>query len=191
MAVDITSTATGALPYMTDSQTVEQSVQNQVQNTNQTGSNMNVYTDAQKAAQNQALGALSSVLSGQSVPSNFGLPQAAWDAAIANWNKTTAPILTAQHGAGTPALGSSMQELLLQLAGMSGQNAMSNFRGMAGDLWGAASTPMGNTTQQAQQITGQTMQSRNVNTHETGFDTGGALDALMSIVGNTIQALPF
>ena len=191
MAVDIYSQATGAIPFNTTQTTQDVSLQNESANTARTGQNLNVYSDAQRAAQNQALSSLGQVLSGGSIPSNFGLPQASWDAAIHNWQKNTAPMLTAQHGSGTPALNSSMEELLLQLAGMSGQNAMSNYQGIANSLGQFAFQPQGNQEMVNEARTGQTMLNRNVQTKETGSNPGASIDALISIINSTIQSLPF
>ena len=191
MAVDMFSQATGAIPFSTTQTTQDVSLQNESANTARTGQNLNVYSDAQRAAQNQALSSLGQVLAGGSIPSNFGLPQSAWDAATHNWQKNTAPLLTAQHGSGTPALNSSMEELLLQLAGMSGQQAMSNYQGLANSLGQFAFQPQGNQEQVNEARTGQTALNRNVQTKETGSNPGASIDALISIINSTIQSLPF
>lgn len=121
--------ASGMSPYLTTitnstGNETENSTVNQLANTKDL--QMNQFTGQQQGLQNQSLGFIGSILSGQSPPPNFGMPQVVYDAAMANFNKYQAPMLAAQHGAGSPVINSAMQELQLQLAGQGAQRSMGN-----------------------------------------------------------------
>lgn len=183
MPVDIGLTAQGTLPFQTTSNTTENI--NQADTSN--GGQANRYTAAQQAGQNQAINALSGVLSGtQQVPSSFGMPQAVYDAAFANFNKFQLPQLTAGLGSGAAgAINAAQQELQLQLAGMAGQNAMSNFNSMAGNLGNLSFNAVGQDTNQA----GNRAVNRTLGTTETGFDSGAALGAVLDMIGQLAPSL--
>lgn len=187
MAITQGDQVAGTLPY--GSTTTENQTQNQATVQQDAGFQQNRYTAAQQAAQGQALNSLSSVLAGGSIPSSFGLPQSVYDAAFANFNKFQAPLLAAQHGSGTPAINSAMQELQLQLAGMAGQNAASNFQGFANTLGHYAFTPVGQDTGATRAANTNTV--TNTSRNEVGFDAGGALAALTQILGGGQSTNPF
>lgn len=174
MAVGISETSTGALPF--------QSILNQTQTTADTGSNtgfnQNRYSAGQLAAQGSGLTGLGAMLSGQaSAPASMGLPQSAYDAYMLNFNRSVAPQLAAQHGSGSPAIPSMMQQGLLELAAKGGQLAVSNTLQGYDALMNYAFKPQGIDE-------GQTA-SRNVatttNATETGYDWGGILGGLAGL----------
>ena len=194
MSTQIFSSAAGSLPFFTDTNQTTSQTQNQTSNTGATGSNLNVYSDAQKAAQNQALSSLSGFISGQSLPTSVGLSDAERQQAIMDWNQNTAPLLTAQLGAGSPALGSSMQQLILALTAQANQRAQGNFLGGAQALGNFAFTPQGNNTVQNQTASGNTTAAGTNHVLETGFDTNAALNWLTGVLGgqplNAVGAVP-
>ncbi len=167
-------TGTGALPVIDQTQRTEQ----QQQQTQQNQQQANVYTGAQQALQGQALNQGSQILQGNINPS-FGLPQSVYDAAMFNFNKYQVPLLAAQHGAGSPAISSAMQELNLNLTAQSGQNAVSNSLNALDTAAKYAFTPVGNNAMNTgnQQQTGSSLQN------SWGMDTGATMQALYDILG--------
>lgn len=166
--------STGALPVVDQTQRTEQ----QQQQTAQSQQQANVYTGAQQALQNQALAQGSQIMQGNINPS-FGLPQSVWDAAMFNFNKYNAPLLAAQHGAGSPAINSAMQELNLNLAAQSGQNAVSNSLNALDTAAKYAFTPVGSNAMN----TGTQQQQGSSNQTSWGIDTGATMQALYDLLG--------
>lgn len=117
--------------------------QQQNQSTNQQNQAMNQYTAGQQALQGQVTGMGQNLLNGN-ISSSFGLPQSVYDAEIANFNRFQAPMLAAQHGAGSPAIQAAMESLQLQLAGMGAKNAFQNALGAYDAAGKYAFTPIGN-----------------------------------------------
>lgn len=167
-------TGTGALPVIDQTQRTEQ----QQQQTQQNQQQANVYTGAQQALQGQALDQGSQIMQGNINP-NMGLPQSVWDAAMFNFNKYNAPLLAAQHGAGSPAINSAMQELNLNLAAQSGQNAVSNSINAMDAAAKYAFTPVGSNAMN----TGAQQQTGNSTQNSWGMDTGATVQALYDILG--------
>jgi hypothetical protein len=159
----------------------------------QSGINNNIYTTDQQGAQATALSQLSNALTsgGASISPQFGLPQAAYDAAIANWKQNAEPLFAAQNGAGSPAMGSSLSQLIQQLAGISGQNMIGNFQGIANQLGNFAFTPEGNKTAQANTAQGTSAQQNVGQSQTSAYNPGGAVDELMQILGTALQNLKF
>lgn len=179
MTTSIFSQATGSLPFFSDTLQSSDRTQTQTSSGNETGSNMNVYTAGQQSAQDQVLGSLQGMLSG----GNLGLTDAERQQAILDWNQNTAPILTAQLGSGTPALGSSLQQLILAMTAQGNARnigATQNAQQMLGNL---AYSPVGNTVNRTQGNTGNTSQTGSEHVLSTGFDTSAALNLLASVLG--------
>lgn len=183
MAVGISEQSTGALPF--------QSVLNQTQTTAENGSNtgfeQNRYSSGQLAAQGAGLSGLGAMLSGQSsAPASMGLPQSAYDAYMLNFNRSVAPQLAAQHGSGSPAIASMMQQGMLELAAKGGQMAVSNTLQGYDALMNYAFKPQG--MDQGQQA------NRNVATTtdatETGYDWGGILGAISTLFPQQASSTP-
>lgn len=170
MAVDINVNSSGVLPFQTVTDGTTQG--QQANNTQNLQSNQ--YTAQQQAMQSQGLSGLAGIMAGGSVPSNFGLPQSVYDAAFANFNQYQAPLLAAQNGAGSPAINSAMQNLQLQLAGLAGSNAMSNFNSIYSAGLNYAFQPIGQAS--AQNTTGTFNQVDNQT--QTGFDYGNFLGGI-------------
>lgn len=187
MSVNLQGQTTGALPFFTN--TNQNTSQNQTEATNGTssGNNMNVYSDAQKAAQGTALNSLSSFLSGGGLPQGMGLSDAERQQGILDWNQNTAPILTAQNGAGTPALGSSLQQLILAMTAQGNQRAAGNLQGAAQGLGNLAFQAQGNQVQSQNAATGNTGVTGTLNNTQTGFDTSAALTWLGNVLGGPLQ----
>lgn len=179
MGVGIQSTASGALPFTTTTNTTQN--ETILQKDKSEGWQQNRYTGAQESMQNQALGSLSGLITGQgSVPSQFGLPDSVREAAWFDFNKYTAPMLATQYGSGSPAIGSAQQELTLKLAAMGGQQAMSNALNAYRTGLEYAFRPVGedHKDESVRNV------ARTINTEEksTGMDWGSALDLALSLV---------
>lgn len=191
MAVGIQSVGSGALPMTTTSTTSQQSQTAGTSLNNQIGSQANQYTAGQQALQNQTLSALSGMISGQSIPSNFGLPQSAYDAYNLNFDRNIAPKIAAANGSGSPAIASQYTQGLVSLAAQGGQNAMSNALNaynLAGDY---AFRPVGQTQQQSSQTNFNQATNTNSRTSETGIDWGGVLGGLQWQIANALPAATF
>lgn len=167
MGISIGTDSTGALPFQ-----ITTTGQQQEQSTNMAQSTaMDQYTPQQQALQSQGLSGLAGVMAGGSVPANFGLPQSVYDAAFANFNQYQVPQLAAQHGAGSPVINSAAQNLQVQLAGLSGQQAMSNFKGIYDTGLQYAFRPAGTNSNTTLANTF----DRTFNQAETGIDYGNYL----------------
>lgn len=153
-------TRTTSLNQTDTTNATQQQTQLGQQGQTQSQSQMNVYNPQQQALQGNVLDQANNLLTGN-VSNSFGLPQSVWDAAYYNFNKYQAPQLAAQHGAGSPAISSSMNELNLQLAGLSGQNAMSNALGAFDAAAKYAFNPLGSN---AANVSNQTTQQNNSTT---------------------------
>lgn len=185
MAILTTQQTTGLLPT-TDT---TQSTTNTINQQQQQGQNLNVYSPQQSAAQSASLGMLGGVLSGQqSIPQSLGLPQSVRDMSWWDFNNNQAPVINAQLGPGSVAAqNSARQELQMRLNALSAQNAASNFSNLMGQNIDAAFRPLGYNTNQ----TGMTNQVSQTNQTETSSNPGGAIGALMGLIGSAIQSLPF
>lgn len=137
-----------------------------------TQAQQNTYTPQQQALQGQALGFIGSTLSGGSVPQNFGLPQVTYDAAMTNFDKYQAPGLAAQYGAGSPTINAARESLQLQLAGMAGQNAMSNAINAYNSAAQYAFTPIGQTASDAKVQSSQETSVQNALANKNWFQYG-------------------
>lgn len=151
---------------------------------------MNQFTPGQLAVQGQAGNYIANILAGGSVPSNMGLPQAVYDAAFANFNKYQAPMLAAQHGAGSPAINASMQELQLQLAGMAGQQAMNNSLDAFSQAANFAFKPIGNIANKTNLATGNQTEVVHKDEVQTGVDWGGLLGGIFGLLPGGGFSLP-
>lgn len=171
MSVSVGVTGTGSLPVQTTRTETLQQQENQAG----TGYTANRYTADQQRAQGQVLGGLGAIMNGQSVPSNFGLPQSVYDAHMLNINKYVVPQLAAQHGAGSPAIPSQIAQEILQLSALSGQQAMQNYNAYAGNLGQLAFTPTG--ADKGDQTAANL--NRTINETSTGVDYGGVLSAIL------------
>lgn len=173
--VDVNSTAIGAgMPALT----VQQANQNQQRNTNfsnnANASQMGQFTAGQTAMQGQAQDLYSKILSGNL--QNFGLDPATRQAAWFDFQQNQLPLLSAQHGVGSPALNAAAEQLNLRLAGMSGQMAIPQAIQTASGLSNAAFNPVGfNRTDTTNQIEKQIQDNTGTT---TTANVGGTLDGL-------------
>jgi len=153
------------------------SSQNQVGQTNTANSQsqLPVFTQGQLGLQGQAGDLMNQILTGNTT--QFGLPQATYDAAFANFNQYQAPQLAAQHGSGSPAIGAAMQNLQLQLAGMAGQNQTQNALNTFNSAAQYAFQPVGqNNNAIGSQFQNQVNNgTQNTNTNTLTTDIGGLL----------------
>jgi hypothetical protein len=154
---------------------------NTTQNSQGTGQSQqsNTYLPWQQQLQGQLGQAEGNLLSGN-VPSSYTNPQAATSAYMNNFNQYVAPELAAQYGAGSPAIGASLNSGLTNLAAQTYQQGFSNY----GNAVSAAATPaltaVGATGNQSQQQSGtsDTTQTENVtdlinmieSTHSAGIN---------------------
>ena len=142
----------------------------------QTGAQNNTFTPGQQALQGQAANYISNILAGGAVPQNMGLPQSVYDAAFHNFNKYQAPMLAAQHGAGSPAINASMEELNLQLAGLAGQRATGNALDAFSQAANFALKPIGQTNNNNRVASGN--ETQKTNSVSTTTDVGGLLERI-------------
>lgn len=173
--VDVNSVAAGAgMPNLVAQKANQTQTGNTQFNNNQTSSQMGQFTAGQQAMQGQAQDLYSKILSGNL--QNFGLDPATRQAAWFDFQQNQLPLLSAQHGVGSPALNAAAEQLNLRLAGMSGQMAIPQAIQTASGLSNAAFNPVGqNMTQQSNQTQQQTQQ--NDGTTVTS-NVGGTLDGL-------------
>lgn len=176
--VEIGIQGQGTLPVQTNTSLQEMLTQQD----NGTGFQQNRFTPQQQQMQGQALSGLSGLLSGQSAPQSMGLPQSSWDYAVYQWNKVNAPTLAAQHGAGSPAMAGSLNELLMGLASESGKMAMSNTLNAYNVGAEYAFKPVGQDEGEQNNM----LRNRTLNQTETGIDYGGALGFLTDTLGQVL-----
>ncbi|HEY9678857.1 MAG TPA: hypothetical protein V6C76_12685 [Drouetiella sp.] len=137
-----------------------------------------IFTSQQLGLQGQAGNLMNQLLTGNT--SQFGLPQAVWDAANMNFNNQEAPQLAAQYGSGSPAIGAAQQQLTLQLAGLAGQNQTSNALNTFNAAANYAFNPIGmNQSSLSQGNTSQLNQgTTNTLSNQTNTDIGGLLGGI-------------
>lgn len=140
----------------------------------QSGTQLPYFTPIQQALQGQA-GQMAGGLATGDISQNFGLPQSVYDAAMFNFNKYQAPQLAAQYGAGSPTINSAMQELQLQLAGQSGQQAMGNYINAYDAAARYAFSPTGNMTSNNQ------IQTQNTQANNTGSGLSTSTDPFQAL----------
>jgi hypothetical protein len=172
MATGFNVQSSAALPTInTSSNTQQQQVADQ-----NTGTNLNVYTGAQQAAQGNVLSGLQGLLSGtSSVPQSLGMSAQAMQQAMSDFNQFNAPQYAAVNGAGSPAIQSARDQYMARLQATSSQNAVQNALSAYSAQGQYAFTPQGNTTQ------GANLRNLNAQTNQTdiGLDTGNALGNIM------------
>jgi hypothetical protein len=114
-------------------QTSQQNAQSQSQ-----GLNRNVYTPEQQALQNQLLNHLGGYISGQTqVPAYMTAPPQVFQAYNDAFQKSVAPGIAAQYGAGSPQIGAQQSFGNEQLAAQLYQSGLTNWLaglGLAGNL---------------------------------------------------------
>lgn len=174
MSVFFDIQSSGALPVVENTQ--RQTVQNVGEQ--QTSQQRNQYTAGQQLLQDQSTAFISNLLSGGSAPASMGLPQSAYDAAFYNLNKYQIPQLSAQFGAGSPAINSAMQELNLNLAALAGQNSMSNSLSAYNLAAEYSLRPVGSNEQSA----GVRQTTEDMQQSTQGIDYGGALEAVLQLL---------
>ena len=175
--VDVNSLAVGAgMPALVSQKTNQNQTSNTQFNNNATGSQMGQFTAGQQAMQGQAQDLYSKILSGN--VQNFGLDKATRDAAWYDFQQNQLPLLSAQHGVGSPALNAAAEQLNLRLAGMSGQMAIPQALQTASGLANAGFNPVGyNTTNQSNQVQNQTQENSGMtNTANVGGAINGVAD---------------
>lgn len=173
--VDVNSVAAGAgMPALIARNSTQNQTNNTQYNNNATGSQMGQFTAGQQAMQGQAQDLYSKILSGN--VQNFGLDKATRDAAWYDFQQNQLPLLSAQHGVGSPALNAAAEQLNLRLAGMSGQMAIPQALQTASGLANAGFNPVGyNTTNQSNQVQNQTQ--KNTGQDQT-MNVGGAINGV-------------
>lgn len=175
MATGFNVQSSAALPTInTSSNTQQQQVADQ-----NTGTNLNVYTGAQQAAQGNVLSGLQGLLSGtSSVPQSLGMSAQAMQQAMADFNQFNAPQYAAVNGAGSPAIQSARDQYMARLQATSSQNAVQNALSAYSAQGQYAFTPQGNTTNGAnlRNLTAQTNQT------DVGLDTGNSLASIMQLL---------
>lgn len=110
------------------------------------GTQNNTYQPWQSGLQQQVGQAAGNFLQTGNLPGTFGTPQVVTDAYISNWKQNVAPMLAAQYGAGSPALGSSLALGLQQLQAQVYQNQSNNFSNALSSAGNTAFTATGNTS---------------------------------------------
>lgn len=149
-----------------------------------TAGNRPYFTPIQEQLQGQSGALMSKILSGN--VQEFGLPQAAHDAAWFNFNKQQLPQLSAIHGSGSPVINSAQQELQLQLAGLSGRMAMPQALDAFRAAGAFAFNPTGNNTTDTRN------QNTTTDTNTTGYrmdnvvNSGGLLGSLLQGIGSGV-----
>lgn len=166
MTVGVQSQSTGALPFQTTSVTNQTSSQNDAT----AGSQMNQYSGAQLALQNQALGGFAGILSGQSIPSNFNLPGAR-DAFMQDFTQNVEPRIAARNGAFSPAIASQLTQGLVNLNAQTGQQGFNNAMNAYNLASDYAFRPQGQNTTGTGTRTG----TQETNTTDTAIDYAAIL----------------
>lgn len=181
MATGFNVQSSAALPTInTSSNTQQQQVADQ-----NTGTNLNVYSNAQLGAQGNVLSGLQGLLSGQtSAPQSLGMSAQAMQQAMADFNQFNAPQYAAVNGAGSPAIQSARDQYMARLQATSSQNAVQNALSAYSAQGQYAFTPQGNTTQGAN-LRNLNQQS---NTTDVGLDTGNSLAQILGLLGGTPSA---
>lgn len=175
MATDFNVQSSASLPTIN---TVSQQQQGQQADINN-GSNLNVYSGAQQAAQNNVLQGLQGLLSGTtSVPQSLGMSPQAMQQALSDFNQFNAPQYAAVNGAGSPAIQSARDQYMARLQATSSQNAVQNALSAYSAQGQYAFTPQGNTT--ASQ--GLTNTAQSLNRTDIGLDTGNTLAQISSLL---------
>jgi hypothetical protein len=138
---------------------------NTTQQTSGTGqtNQQNTYLPWQQQIQGQVGQAEGNLLSGN-VPTSFTNPQAATQAYMNNFNQYVAPELASQYGAGSPAIGASLNSGLTSLAAQTYEQGITNYGNAVSGAANTALTATGQTGTQAQQQQGtsQTTQEQNL-----------------------------
>jgi len=175
MATGFNVQSSAALPTInTSSNTQQQQVADQ-----NTGTNLNVYSGAQQAAQGNVLSGLQGLLSGtSSVPQSLGMSAQAMQQAMADFNQFNAPQYAAVNGAGSPAIQSARDQYMARLQATSSQNAVQNALSAYSAQGQYAFTPQGNMTN------GANLRNLNAQTNQTdvGLDTGNSLASIMQLL---------
>jgi hypothetical protein len=139
----------------------------------------NTYLPWQQQLQGQVGQAESNLLSGN-VPTSFTNPQATTQAYMNNFNQYVAPELAAQYGAGSPAIGASLNSGLTNLAAQNYQQGITNYGNAVSSAAGTGLTATGQTGNQSQSQTG----ASNTSEYE---DMNDLLSMLDSTTGFGIQ----
>jgi hypothetical protein len=135
------------------------------------------YTDTQLGMRGQANNLMQQLLTGQT--DQFGLPQASWDAANANFDKRTAPGLAAIHGSGSPTIAAAQQDLNVQLAGLSGQMQTQNGLNAYHAAAQYAFQPTGFNNSANQNTNMNQNQNTSTNSTQTNTDVGSILGTIL------------
>lgn len=157
----------------------QQATNNQTQTGNNAQTSMNQYSPEQQAAQSNALGAYQGLLSGQSMPQNFQVPQSTIDAYVANYNKYIAPNRAYQYGEGSPTISTGLQEGLAQLLGSAAPGMMSQYMGAINGAGAMAFNPQGQVQSGNQQQSMNGTQDLTHSGYQVNADLGGIMNRLV------------
>lgn len=113
----------------------------------------NTYLPWQQQVQGEVGQAENNLLSGN-VPTSFTNPQAATQAYMNNFNEYVAPELASEYGAGSPAIGASLNSGLTNLAAQTYQQGFANYGNAISGAANTGLTATGQTGQQQQQQSG-------------------------------------
>lgn len=119
-------------------------------NASGTSAQQNTYQPWQTGLQAQAGQAAGNFLQTGNLPGTFGAPPQVTQAYIDNFNRSVAPQLAAQYGAGSPAIGSQLALGLEQLQAQVYQNQSANFSNALNTAGGLGFQAIGQTGQQQQ-----------------------------------------
>lgn len=147
-----------------------------------TSAQQNTYQPWQTGLQAQAGQAAGNFLQTGNLPGTFGAPPQVTQAYIDNFNRSVAPQLAAQYGAGSPAIGSQLALGLEQLQAQVYQNQSANFSNALNTAGGLAFQSVGQTGQQNQ------AQTENQKSNTNWQSTENTVSNLRAAASNTSSA---
>jgi len=119
----------------------------------QQANQQNTYLPWQQSAQGNLGAAANNILTGN-VPTSYTNPQQTTQAYMNNFNQYVAPELAAQYGAGSPAIGASLNSGLTNLAAQNYEQGLANYNTGVATAGSLAMTPSGQTSTGSQQNQG-------------------------------------
>jgi hypothetical protein len=143
----------------------------------------NQYSGAQQGLQDQLAQQASDVMSSGQIGGQWLNPtQAQSDWANLQWQQHVAPMLAAQHGADSPALASSLSQMLLGLSAQGAQQGLGAYTAAANQAQNIAFTPMGSSQVNNQSQNSNTSQNTNTAGYSANLDAGKAVGGIMDLV---------
>jgi len=156
---------------------------------------LNQYTGGQQALQNQLPGLFGSLLSGQGqIPPYWTAPPQVFQAYNDNFNRSVAPQIAAQYGAGSPQIGSQQSIGNEQLAAQLYQGGFNNYLNALNSGAGLAFNPVGQQSSNAGASNWQQQAKQNTLGYQStsplgSLGAGGA--AMGSVLNQLVSALGF